>query len=338
MIYPSLLKKGDTIGVTACSDGKPDVLDAVRLDHAKVQLDKVGYKVLETKNTRVSFKSRSSSAIERKEQLEELLENDEVKAIIMVSGGDYLLEMLPLLDYNKFVKNPKWLQGYSDPTGLLYTVTVGCDIATVYGCNFSDFGMGEWHHSLENNLKLLQGEGVKQESFDFYMDGFKNKVTGYEGYDSDKEVCWRNACGEDEILIEGRFLGGCLDVLLNLVGTKYDKTTQFIEKYKEDGIVWYLESFSRDSEELFTGLWNLREAGWFQYAKGFVFGRPCFFETHTDTTYEEAILSVLEELHVPIIFDADFGHKPPRMAIINGAKGKVYCKDNLGYIYQKAEE
>lgn len=338
MRYPALLIKGDTIGVTACSDGKPDALDAIRLESAKDQLAKASYQVIETANTRTSEKCRSSSAKERKEQLEELLENDEVKAIVMVSGGDYLLEVLPLLDYNKFIKYPKWIQGYSDPTGLLYTVTVCCDMVTVYGCNFSDFGMQPWHSSLTDNLRLLSGEEVTQHSFDYYMDGFKSKVTGLEGYDSDKEVCWRNARGEDEITIEGRFLGGCLDVLLNLVGTKYDKTIEFIEKYKEDGIVWYLESFSRDSEELFTGLWNLREAGWFQYAKGFVFGRPCFFESHTDTTYEEAILSVLEELKVPIIFDADFGHKPPRMAILNGAKGKVVSKEKKGYITQKASE
>ena len=34
-----------------------------------------------------------------------------------------------------------------------------------------------------------------------------------------------------------------MDVLLNLVGTRFDKTKEFVHKYKEDGILWYLESF-----------------------------------------------------------------------------------------------
>lgn len=42
--------------------------------------------------------------------------------------------------------------------------------------------------------------------------------------------------------MEGRLLGGCLDCLVNLVGTGYDKVAAFVEKYKEDGIIWFLES------------------------------------------------------------------------------------------------
>lgn len=35
----------------------------------------------------------------------------------------------------------------------------------------------------------------------------------------------------------GRLLGGCLDCLVNLKGTEFDKTVEFVEKYKEDGII-----------------------------------------------------------------------------------------------------
>ncbi len=40
--------------------------------------------------------------------------------------------------------------------------------------------------------------------------------------------------------------------------------------------------FSLDSDSLTRGLWQLKEAGWFDTAKGFVFGRPCMFESFTD--------------------------------------------------------
>ncbi len=338
MIYPQFLKKGDTIGVTACSDGCTDATDAVRMDNAAKQLKELGYEVIETKNARTSEKARSSDAKTRVNQLKELLEDNRVSTIIMASGGDYLLETLPLIDYDWFLKNPKWLQGYSDPTGLLYTVTVNCDMATVYGCNFGDFGMAEWHPSLYDNIKLLEGYEVKQNSFDLCVNGFHKRVTGLEGYVLENEVLWKNLHEEETITMEGRMLGGCLDVLLSLVGTKYDKTKEFIDKYKEDGIIWYLESFALGSEALFMGLWNLREAGWFEHVKGFIFGRPCFFESHNGSTYEETVADVLDELKVPIILDADFGHKPPRMAIINGAKAKIESTNGKGSITQIAKE
>lgn len=338
MIFPSVVKKGDKIGVTACSDGCTEATDAVRMDNAARQLKGLGYKVIETANTRTSKKGRSSIAKERITQLQSLLEDETVSAIFMASGGDYQLETLPLLDYEWFHKNPKWLQGYSDPTCLLYTVTVNCHLATIYGSNFGDFGMEQWHPSLHDNLRLLEGEEVLQHSFLRCTDGFHKRETGLEGYVLERDVYWKNLKEEEEVALHGRMLGGCLDVLLNLVGTKYDKTKEFVDCYKEDGIIWYLESFALNSEELFAGLWNLREAGWFEHAVGFLFGRPCFFEGNNDTTYEEAIDSVLGELEVPIILDADVGHKPPRMAIINGAMATVYSAAGKGSIIQVSHE
>lgn len=121
-------------------------------------------------------------------------------------------------------------------------------------------------------------------------------------------------------------------MLLNLVGTRFDHTKEFIEKYKEEGIIWYLESFALDSESVTRGLWQLKEAGWFRYAKGFVFGRPMFFDHEYYIPYEEAVLSVLNELNVPIILDSDIGHKAPQMTIINGGYATVKSKGGKGSI------
>ena len=240
------------------------------------------------------------------------------------------MEMLPFVDFNRISLNPKWIQGYSDNTGITFTVTTNCDMATVYGCNFNDFGMKPWHKAIQANLNILEGNDIVQTSFDLYEDGFYDRVTGLEGYHLEKEVYWRCITGQEEVRVSGRLLGGCLDVLLNLVGTKYDKTISFIEKYRDDGILWYLESFSINSGALIRGLWQLKEAGWFQTAKGFVFGRPAFFDEEYEISYEEAVLSVLGGLEVPVILDADIGHKAPAMTIINGAVGFLSCKAGKG--------
>ena len=71
------------------------------------------------------------------------------------------------------------------------------------------------------------------------------------GYCADKEVRWVNGRMEDEISMTGRLIGGCLDVIVFLLGTSYDGTEEFIKKYNSDGIIWKLESFQIIPSELY---------------------------------------------------------------------------------------
>lgn len=337
MIYPFHLEKGYKIGVTATSAGNESEVDLIRLDNGINNFQAIGYPVIETDNVRKSYKGRSSDGKTRARELEQLFLDPSIRAIIAASGGDYLVEMLSFLDFDVIKENPKWIQGYSDTTGITFTLTTNLDMATIYANNFGSFGMKNWHSSLEDNIKILEGQTIVQESFDQYQDGYKEKITGLEEFVLEKEVEWRNLypnawSDKSQINMKGRAIGGCLDVLLNLIGTRFDKTKDFIERYKDDGILWYLESFDLNSEALTRGLWQLKEAGWFEYAVGFIFGRPAMFRTYSDTTYEEAVLSVLGELNLPIILEADIGHKPPQFTIMNGAIANIYSKDGKGSI------
>ncbi len=331
MIFPDFLKQGDTIGITAPSDGNRKPMDFERLDLAKERMKELGFFIKETENVRRSDgRGRSSSKEQRTEQFMKLWEDPDVKYIVSAKGGDFLMEILPLLDFDRIRRNPKWFQGFSDNTGLTYSIAVNCGIATVYGSHFNDFSMKPWHPAVGNNYHMMMGNPVKQVTFAGYEDGFYDRESPEEGYHEDKKsVQYATVDGEEkaEVSMKGRLLGGCLDVLLNLVGTSFDKTEEFIHTYQKDGILWYLESFSLDSDSLTRGLWQLKNAGWFQYASGFVFGRPCMFQSFTDHSYREAVEVILSELHVPIVFDADIGHKSPQFTIINGASAKWTTKD-----------
>lgn len=330
MIYPEFLKKGDTIAVTAPSDGNSKPFDFARVDLAKEHLGKRGYEVVETPNVRTSIGAKSSDAKTRQEQFLSVLQNDDVKAVISAKGGDFLMEILKGFPFDYIQKNPKWIQGYSDNTGIVFPLTVLYDVASIYGNNFNDFAMEPWHLAVERNLSILEGKLLKQESFDTFEDGFFDKEQPSDGYYAKEPVCWKNLYGEEEVHMEGRLIGGCLDVLLNLVGTPYADMTNFLAKYAKEGILWYLESFSLDTESVARGLWQLKEAGWFQGAKGFIFGRPAFCNSFTGMSYAKAVTSILEPMGVPVILDADIGHKGPQFTIINGAYGIVESKDGKG--------
>ena len=117
-----------------------------------------------------------------------------------------------------------------------------------------------------------------------------------------------------------------------MIGTDFDNTEQFVEKYKDDGIIWNLESFNMEDVVLITHLWQIKQRGYFKTAKGFVFGRPLMYNSWINQSYQDAIMSILGDLDVPVIFDADIGHKGPQFPIIQGAKAKITSRRQKGVL------
>ncbi len=341
MIIPKFIKPGDKIGVTAPSRGMEKDVERVRFDSAARQLKERGYDVIFTDNVFAGNDrfARSSTACEKAKQLHSLVTDPSVGAIYSASGGDFLAEMLPYLDMDLIRRYPKWIQGFSDNTSLLYYITTKGDIATAYGANFGDFGMRPWHRSVECGIGILEGKRRIQESFDTYQDGFGEYVTGLEGYRADGKVYWKNICKEKDgkIDMHGRLIGGCLDVIMNLSGTKYDGTNEFIEKYKDDGVIWFLESFDLQFEQMMESLWKMKEMGWFEHTNGIIFGRPLFYR-ETDhsgaalPSYEDVLHERLDELDIPIIADADIGHKGPQFVMILGALARIESQHGKGTV------
>lgn len=337
MIYPNFIKEKDTIGVTSPSDGITKKEKIYRLDSAIKMLNELNFDIKETPNVRTSFKGRSSSPKSRASQVHQLLEDNTIKAIICSSGGDFLLEILPYLDFNIIKNNPKWIQGYSDPTGLLYTITTNLDIATIYSDNFGSFGMKPWHKSLQNNIEILKGNLITQHSFDKYEKDYQEYLVGDEPYILTEPVYWKNLNNEESINVTGRIIGGCLDIINDLFGTRFDNTKNFIEKYKKDGIIWYFDICELSIEQLIRTLWKLKDNNYFQYTNGIIFGRIPKETSYYNISLKEAIQDSLTDLNIPIIINTDIGHVSPRMTIINGAIATINSSKGKGNITFKLQ-
>ena len=332
MVYPAFIKKGDIMGVSAPSNGVTRDAKVNQLNMAIEKLNEKGYPILEAPHVRFNLGYVSSDAKTRALELESLYKNQDVKAIICATGGEFLLEMLSYFDFSIVKDNIKWLQGYSDPTGLLFTITTNYDIATIYGHNFVGFGMDPWHESIENNLKILEGNLILQKSFSMYEGEWVEPVLGTEEYTLNTPVYWKNLNDEEEIKLMGRMIGGCIDIITELFGTRFDKTKEFIEKYKNDGIIWYFDNCELSSEDLVRTLWKFKDNGWFHHCNGIIFGRSACHESNFGISFDEAVRRVLGDINIPIIIDADFGHVPPRMTIINGAYATIVSKEGKGTI------
>ena len=325
MQYPKFLEKGNIIGITAPSQGVGDDIES--FEKSLHTLKKEGYQIKETKSVRNKGMASASGKI-RAQEFGSLITKKNVKIIMCASGGDFLVEMLPFVNWQHIKENPKWIMGYSDPTYLLYIITTKLDIATIYGCNAGSFDQTNLHECLKNNLKILSGNIVRQDSFSYYQ---KDWLENSDGYHLTEKVYWETI--NKEVDITGRMIGGCLDCLKDLIGTSYDYTKEFIEKYKKDGIIWYFDIFEPSAEVVYRTLFQMKEAGWFKYIKGIIVGRVAFPKHFNENfTYQEALKRMFPEL--PIIFNADIGHIPPKMTIINGSIAHITCKNGKGAIIQ----
>ena len=318
MRFPPFLSSSGKIGVTAPSFGVTDPTDIARFANAKKRLAERGHEVVETPDVyKADEKGRSAPSWQRVDELLSLLRNPEVQYIVSAKGGDYQIEMLRFMEWDVLERNPKWMQGYSDNTVLLFKATVEHDIATIYGGNFGDYGMEPWHRSIAENLEFVEGKRKEQESFPFHEEGFVDRVTGLEGMREEAKTEWASPSGD--VSFQGRLIGGCMDVLDWFYRRRTGDPSEFVSKYKGDGIVWYMETYDMDSARVSHMLKGMADDGWFEGAAGFVFGRPLFFK---GDDYVSTVCDALSGFDVPKVFGADVGHKAPRMTFINGAMAR----------------
>ena len=124
-------------------------------------------------------------------------------------------------------------------------------------------------------------------------------------------------------------------MLANMVGTRFDKVAEFA-RAQEQGIIWVLENCELSPMSYRRAIWNLKEAGWFDTASGFIIGRSngCFDGDLMGVDKYNAVTDLLQELGVPMIFDADIGHIDPMLPIVMGAEVNVSADtDNLKIEY-----
>lgn len=341
MRYAPFLQENGTIGFVAPSFGCVTEPYRSLFDNAQKQLAARGYALCLGPNcyeSRGVGKSNTPQACGA--EINDGFLRKDTDVIISVGGGFTMCEDLPYIDFDAIRKAPpKWYMGFSDNTNLTMTLPTLCDTAAIYGPHATAFGTRVWPAHVQDALGCLSGQRV----FHSY-DGWSKHEEGEEdlresdplaSYPINTPLQMRLACVTAPTTFSGRLLGGCLDILNILVGTRFDQVAAFQKKYAADGIVWFLEACDLTPFGVRTALWRLKEAGWFHTAKGFIIGRPERYDAvDMELTQQEAVLSMLSEIGVPIVLDADLGHLPPAMPLVSGAKAAIRYEDEKNLTIQ----
>lgn len=349
MKYPEFLNNEGCIGFVAPSFGcatEPYITGFNKaLERFKnMGLDvKLGPNVYESKGVGISNTPELCG-----KELTEMYVSGDCDALISCGGGELMCEILPFVDFDR-IKNvsPKWFMGYSDNTNFTFLLNTICDTASIYGPCAAAFGQDRLHPSLKDALDIMMGKKKEISGYAFWeKESLKSEdnptpeynltelkvlkcFIGNQAVDTSKEGAAIN--------INGRLLGGCMDCLVNLLGTRFDNVQEFNEKYKDDGIIWFLESCDLNVMSIRRAMWQMDNAGWFKYVKGFIIGRPLVFgQEMMGMNHYNAVTEVAKKYNVPVIMDADFGHLPPSIPIVSGAQVQVTIRDNnihFNYLY-----
>ena len=332
------LKEKGKISLVAPSFGCTTEPYKTRLEVAITNLEKMGFTIDKGSNIFLAnSKARSNSPRKcAKEFMEAYLSDSD--AIISVGGGEVMNEILPYINFNKLEKvEHKFFMGFSDNTNLTYTLATISNIPTIYGPNACAFAF-PLKYETRDALDLMMNKTNVVEGYPYWCRyPTKDETNPLIENEYKEPKIIKTYPKKDYLEMEGILLGGCLDCLVNLCGTKFDKTKEYISKHKE-GIVWFLEPCDLNVISIQRALFQLKQAGWFSNAKGFIIGRPraCFKEKMFGINHYQAIKEHLKYFNVPILMDVDLGHFDPSMPIITGIKAKVeYVNKNIKIIYEK---
>lgn len=340
MQYPKFLEKNGTIGFVAPSFGCTIEPYKSAFENALKKFKEMGYQTslgpncYESKGIGISNTPQLCA-----KELQEWYCSSQNDVLIACGGGELMCEIIPFLDFEKMKQaEPKWYMGLSDNTNFTFLSTILMDTASIYGPNAPSFGMEPWHGSITDAFDLLCGKTNQAHGYDMWeLEGIKDEEHPLLPYNLTEPVILKKYPNED-VELEGRLLGGCLDILELYPGTRYDKVKNFCENYKEDGIIWFLETCDLNIMGIRRALWKLKEAGWFSHVKGFLIGRPyCFGTELFGCDQYRAVTDLLKEFDVPIIMDLDFGHLSPKMPLISGGTSKIKVTGNritLEYTFQ----
>jgi muramoyltetrapeptide carboxypeptidase len=218
----------------------------------------------------------AGSVERRRQELEDLLRQPDIRALICVRGGygsNYLLESF---HFDLFARYPKIFLGCSDVTSLLTTITDRTGLVTFHG--------------------PMLAKDIADGTFDE-----ASWKSCFEG-----ERVWDVAAAQTEVLhpgtAQGRLYGGCLSMLVESLGTP--------DQVQTDDTILFIEDVSEKPFRIDRMLMQLHLSGLLNRVRGFIFGEmlDCQPPKGESYTLQQVITRVLSPYKVPIVFGLKSGH------------------------------
>lgn len=291
MTTPPCLQKGDKIGIVACARkiSKEELEPAVDL------LTSWGLEVVLGKNIFREEHQFSGSDDQRAADLQSMLDDPAVKAVISARGGYGTVRIIDKLDFTAFKKQPKWIIGYSDIT-VLHSHVHNFGIKTLHATMPINFAKNA--EAIETLRKALFGEALRYEGGSHSLNRKGNA--------------------------EAELVGGNLSLLYALTGSVSDINT--------NGKILFIEDLDEYLYHIDRMMINLKRSGKLSHLAGLIVGGMSDMKDNAvpfGKTAEEIILDAVKEYDYPVCFGFPAGHIDRNLALVLGGKVKMEVKDNF---------
>lgn len=287
--FPPFLKPGDTIGIT-CPAG---YVSQERIAYAIEVLQRWGFRVKVGRTVGAGAHYFAGQDDERLQDLQDMLDDREVKAVLMGRGGYGVSRIIDDLDFTAFKAAPKWICGFSDITVLHSHIHQMFGIATLHSPMCGAFTPeSESSYYIQSLQKALTGDLL---AYDFPGSPF-------------------NRAGA----AEGMVVGGNLTILAHLSGS--------VSQLATDGKILFIEDIGEHLYHIDRLLLNLKRSGQLSGLKALLVGS---FTEVEDTerpfgqTLEEIIWDKVAEYDYPVAFNFPCGHDTENVSLPLGGQMKL---------------
>jgi muramoyltetrapeptide carboxypeptidase LdcA involved in peptidoglycan recycling len=334
LIRPKSLKPGDKAAAVSLSWGGTSSLMERYRDAKRNLQDIFGLQVIETTHALKTADWIYNNPKARAEDLMEAFSDPSIKAIFTTIGGDDSIRTLPYIKYDVIRNNPKIFIGFSDST-VTHFACFKAGLTSFYGTSimvgFGEYG-GMHPYQVEDIRRILfsskpcgkiqpNRDGWTAERIEWLSPTLiktKRKLSPSKD--------WNYLQGSGKV--QGRLLGGCMEVLELLKGTDC-----WPDKEEWKGCVLFLETSDETPPPDSFRRWlrNFAAQGILQSVNGILLGRLC--NTSYTADYNKELMKILAEeglSHLPAITEMDFGHTCPVFTLPYGADCEIDC-DNKSF-------
>jgi len=288
-LMPPYLSRGHTIGITCPSSP----LSEKEARYAMESLKSWGFEVVLGNSVDKQWQRYGGTDEERAADLQQMLDNPTIKAILFARGGYGAMRIIDKLNWTKFEQGPKWLIGFSDITAFHCHVHTRFDIPTMHADMVNGFN-GIENASNRSLYKALSGQRTEY-SFDGYT---------------------LNRAGQSS----GQLVGGNLSLIYAMQASP--------SELKTDGKILFIEDVSEYKYTVDRMLMNLKRSGKLQNLAGLIVGGFTATKEDTEMNYpmsiEEIIMEKVQEYKYPVCFHFPAGHQKLNLALKLGLHYNLY--------------
>lgn len=292
---PPYLQKGDTIGIV-CPAG---YMAAEKVETCVNTLKEWGYKVKLGKtvggNSTTYF---SGTDEERLTDFQQMLDDNEVNAVLCGRGGYGTGRIISRINFKKFEQRPKWIIGYSD-------------ITVLHSHLYANYGISSLHAPMAG---AFNEEGYKNE----FVLSLKNALEGIET----KYNCAAHPFNRPG-KAKGELVGGNLALLAHMTGTGSDIKTK--------GRILFIEDVGEYTYNIDRMMYQLKRSGKLYRLAGLIVGG---FTEMKDTerplgqTAYEIVRDLVAEYDYPVCYDFPVSHTDRNYALKIGVRHSLKVGDN----------